>query len=871
MTKFLAAPVSLKTEYLVDPIGLTEREPRFSWMISDPRPGAMQSAYQIRVGTRPESGDLWDTGKVAGSQSHFVVYAGKALVSRQKAYWQVRSYDAGGAESAWSAPAYFELGLLEQSEYAGKWIASSIVGGPQNSTPVPHIRKAFTLAGKIASARLYITALGLYDVKINGKSVSDDVFAPGWTDYSKRVYVQVHDVTALLNQGANAIGVLLNDGWYSGFIAWKNRQNWGDRPKLRAQLEVTFADGTKQTLATDASWKTATGAILASEFLMGEQVDQRLSLGDFSAVNYDDSAWQNVIVPEVQEIKLECSPVPMVRRIEELAPVSISRKRSGRYIVDFGQNMVGRVRLTFAAPAGHTLKMRFAEILTNGTEGDMYLTNMRAARNLDVYTSAGSTPENPDVFEPVFTFRGFRYAEIENYPGELRPENIRGIVLHTPMTSASTFECSEPLLNQLHHNIIWGHKGNFVNVPTDCPQRDERLGWTGDAQVFIRTATLNFDVNAFFAKWITDLLDTQCDNGAMPSVAPNRNFTLPDGGPAWGDAGIICPWTIHLAYADTRVLERAYPGMQKFMKFMAEINSINNIRCHPDLKHHCYGDWLSMDAPPGNNSGGTPNDLIGTAYFAYTAGLLAKIADILGHHDDAERYRATFTRVREAFVNRYITHDGMVINHTQTVYILALHFGLMPENLIPVALQELIRNIERHDNHLTTGFVGTPYLLFALSDFGRSDMALKLLLQKTFPSWLYPVLNGATTIWERWDGWTRDKGFQNSGMNSFNHYAYGAVGHWMMTRLVGIELDENAPAGKHLVIRPELVKNHPLAWAKGSTMTPHGNVTLEWQREGDTYTVKVVIPANTTATLKLPGQAPREIAAGEHQVTCLGQ
>lgn len=869
MPSFPGAPVRLKTEYEANPLGITERLPRFSWLIADSRPGAMQSAYQIRVGSQPGAHDLWDSGKVASSETNFITYGGKPLGSRARGYWQVRSYDAAGAESPWSDSAFFELGLLDKSDFSATWICSSHVGGPQTAAPVPYFRKAFSLDKPIASARLYITALGLYDVQINGKRVSADVFAPGWTEYSKRVHVQAHDVTALLQQGANGVGVMLGDGWYCGFVAWKGRQQWGDRPKLLAQLEVTFKDGSRQTIVTDGSWKTTTGAILQADFLMGEQVDARRDLGDYSAARYDDSAWQPVELPKVPEIALECSAAPMIREINELQPISI-RKLNDRYIVDFGQNMVGWVRLSLAAPAGHTVKLRFAEILSEGDAGDIYLPNMRTARNYDVYTTRGSTAERPEVFEPRFSFRGFRYAEVDNYPGELKPEHVRGIVVHTPMESASSFECSEPLLNQLHHNIIWGHKGNFLNVPTDCPQRDERLGWTGDAQVFVRTASLNFDVSAFFAKWLVDLADAQRADGAIPSVAPNRDFAWNDGGPAWSDAMVICPWTIHLAYGDKRTLERAYPAMQKFMTYMTEINSRNNIRCHPDLKHHCYGDWLSMDAPPGSCVGGTPEEVVGTAFFAYSARLLSQAAEILGHKADAEKYAEIFKRVRDAFVSRYVTREGLVINHTQTAYVLALHFGLLPENMIPVAVKELKENVRRRGGHLSTGFVGTPYLLFALSDHGEPEAALQLLLQKTFPSWLYPVLNGATTIWERWDGWVRGKGFQDAGMNSFNHYAYGAVGHWMMSRLVGIDLDLSAPGGKKFNLRPTLLKDSPLDWVKGSTVTPNGTLTLNWKRQGSEFKVEISVPANTTATLQLPGQPARELKAGQHEFTCGG-
>jgi alpha-L-rhamnosidase len=552
-----------------------------------------------------------------------------------------------------------------------------------------------------------------------------------------------------------------------------------------------------------------------------------------------------------------------VKAIQELAPVDepqlIKRWPKDDYIFDFGQNLVGRVRLRVKAEAGTTIRLRYAETLKDGPAsktGDIYRDNLRTAEQIDYFTCKGD-PEG-DTWEPMFTFHGFRYVEVNGLPSPPTKSDLTAVVMHSDTPLTGDFECSDPLINQLQKNIDWGQRGNFVDVPTDCPQRDERLGWTGDAQVFIRTAAWNRDVQGFFYKWFRDMRDAQGDEGQIPSVIPDTGAAPGDGGPAWADAGVICPWTMYLTYGDKSVLQTQYESMSRFVGYLETI-TIDGLRSHPDYKgFHGFGDWLAQDGS-GKTDGGTPKDLIGTAFTAYCASLMEKIATVLGKTEDAAKFKALFDRTRETFATRYVTPAGLVYPGTQTAYCLALHFDLLPEALRPAATKALVADIKSRGNKLTTGFVGSPYLAHVLSDNGRADMAYKLLHQKQWPSYLYAVTQGATTIWERWDGWTHDKGFQDAGMNSFNHYAYGAIGAWMYQRVAGIDIDEANPGYKHIVLKP-LPFGSDLTHAKAHLETVYGRVESSWQLENDTLTWEITVPPNTTATAYLPAALSIESA-----------
>ncbi|MCE0496639.1 MAG: glycoside hydrolase family 78 protein [Methylacidiphilales bacterium] len=741
------------------------------------------------------------------------------------------------------------------------WIASPIAGGKRTSAPAPYLRKLFRLDQPVRSAQLVVTALGLYECEINGRRVGDEIFAPGWTDYNKRVQYQTYDVTGLLRQGENVLGAILGDGWYCGYVAWHGRQNYGERPRLLARLEVIFQDGSTTVIATDSSWKTALGPILESDMLMGESYDARLDLGAWSQPGNDESRWQPVLVaPPDRPVELVPRLGPPVRRIGEIKPLKESRKatwNSKFRIFDLGQNFTGRIRISIRAPRGATLRIRYAEVLN--PDGSLYTENLREARCTDYYTCRG---EGTEAWEPLFTFHGFRYVDVQG----LQPDDfleVTGVVLHSDMAPTGTFRCSHEGLNQLQHNIVWGQKSNFLEVPTDCPQRDERLGWTGDAQVFIRTAAFNMDVREFFHKWMQDMRDCQGAEGGIPCVVPTiwvwgaEDLPGKDGGPAWADAEIICPWTIYLCYGDRKILADHYESMQRFMEFMAKNRCRGHIRAHPEaFEWQGFGDWLALDGG-GKTEGITPVDLIGTAFYAHDADLMAKTADILGRPGDAKKYRILHGEIVDAFRRRFVTPEGLVVSGTQTSYVLALHFGLIEESTRATAVRELVRDIEKRNYHLATGFVGTPYLLDVLENAGRLDVAYKLLEQETFPSWLFPVRNGATTIWERWDGWTPEKGFQDKGMNSFNHYAYGAVGAWMYRTVAGLEPDPNEPGYAHIIFRPR--PGGSITWAEASLQTALGLAAIRWDLDGDTLQVQLTVPPGAHATFQPPpGYAAKE-------------
>lgn len=870
------------------PLGIDVVHPRFSWQLETGRQGAYQRAYRILAASTPEQlnesqADLWDSKRIESDQSVHVSYDGKALTSRQHVYWKVQVWDDTGTVSE-SEMAWFEMGLLERSDWQAQWIGTNLAGGVRSMVPVPYLRNNFTLEGDIASARLYITSLGVFECFINGERVGEDVFAPGWTDYNQRVQYLTYNVTDLLQSGDNAIGAILGDGWATGYLGWIGRQNYVDRPQLLAQLEITLSDGTTQTILSDDSWLYQFGAITHSDFIMGEAYDARKELICWNTPDADTSSgWMPVETFAHPDIELIAQIGTPVKAIEELVPISDPIDRGGmgrtRWLFDLGQNMVGRVRFKGSALAGTTIILRFAEILDDN--GALYLTNLRSAHATDYYTFKG---DGEEVWESTFTFHGFRYVEIEGYQGEVSRDTITGVVLHSEMEQTGTFECSDPLLNQLQSNILWGQKGNFLELPTDCPQRDERLGWTGDIQVFTETAAFNMDIASFMKRWMLNLQDAQREDGAVPSVVPYVTDAASDGGPAWADAAIICPWTLYESYGDKRILADNYDAMTRFMNYLVE-TSPGYIRCAPDFEGWPgYGDWLSVNAS-------TPRDLIGTAFLAYDASLMARIANILDKPDEAERYQQIFKDTKQAFANRYLANSPVplveytaslerramddadrlsrgnlqavdygeiqsdifntdLFTPTQTAYVLALHFDLLPDDLRPIAVDELVADIERRGTHLSTGFVGSPYLNHVLSQNGRLDVAYDLLQQKEWPSWLYAVTQGATTIWERWDGWTEENGFQTPEMNSFNHYAYGAIGSWMYNTIAGINSDPSQPGYKHIILRPQ--HGGGLDFARATLQTLYGEVVSDWKLEGDTFTYRIVIPPNTTASVNLP-------------------
>lgn len=837
----------LRLENSIDPIGVGETQPRFGWQLMATQRNTEQTAYEVQVAESVAalaSGKKlqWSSGKVVSAASIWVPYGGPALQSGRRYYWKVRIWDNHGNASPWSATATWQMGLLSASDWKAKWIAPSAPESPDR--PSPLLRKTFSLGKKIAHATAYVTAHGLYEAQLNGKRVGDAYLTPGWTVYGKRLQYQAYDVTNLLQPGANAVGVALGSGWYRGNLGWSTRYNvYGKDIALLFQLDITYADGSTETVSSDASWRTATGSILFSEIYHGETVDARLEPKGWTTAAFDDRAWANAAVQDFPMGNLIATYNEPIRKHETFVPKRIFKTPKGELVVDFGQNLVGWCILKVRGQAGTQVVLRHFEVLDKA--GNVYMDNMRAAKVTDTYILSG---QGEETHEPKFTFYGFQFVEVQGYPGNLRPEDIQAVALYSDMRPTGQFHCSEPLLNQLQHNIQWGQNGNFLDVPTDCPQRDERLGWTGDAQAFSRTAMFNRDAYAFFAKWLQDLAADQLPNGSVPFVIP---AAIGQSGAAtgWADAATIIPWNHYLSYGDKRVLERQYASMKAWVGYMERQsrNDLWNTGFH-------FGDWLFYSPAPDDRDGRaavTDKYLLAQCFFAHSTQLMIQTAQVLGKPDEVRYYQNLLGRVKTAFQREYVTANGRLVSNTQTAYVLALHFDMLPENQRPAAVQRLVDNIRSYDYHLTTGFLGTPYLCHVLSRFGQHRVAYKLLHQKTYPSWLYPVTRGATTIWERWDGIKPDSSFQTATMNSFNHYAYGAIGDWMYRTVAGLDADPAIEGYRRLQIRPHPAHSD-LTEAAASLETLYGKVSSAWKIAGNDFVLSVEIPANSKATVSVP-------------------
>ncbi len=841
----------LRVEYKTNPIGIDVLLPRFSWKLVSSQRNTMQKSYQIQVAKEEKFSKksiVWNSAEVASEASHLLDYQGPNLQSRQRYFWKVKVIDSYG-NAAESPVQYFEMGLISPSDWQAKWIEPEKEGfDVKKQQPSPLIRKEFMTKpkGKIASARLYVTSRGLNEMYLNGQRVGKDVLSPGWTAYQARIQYFTYDVTTLVQAGNNAIGAMLGDGWYRGFLVWENNRNlWGQRVALLAQLVVKYTDGSEQIIGTDESWKATTdGPIRENDLYNGETYDARLEKTGWASAGFDASSWWNVKSGNYPKDNLVAPAGPPVRRIEEIKPLKIFKTPAGETVLDLGQNMVGWVRLKVKGPAGTKIKVTHAEVLDQ--KGNFYTANLRHAKCELNYTLKGGDTE---TYEPHFTFMGFRYVCLEGWPSEPTPDNITGIVIHSDMPTSGTFESSKPLINQLHKNIVWGQRGNFVDVPTDCPQRDERLGWTGDAQAFARTATFNKDVAGFFTKWLRDVAIDQKPNGGVPHIVPDLlqrdNPDAIKSSAGWADAATIVPWTMYQVYGDRRLLETQYESMKKWVEYIRK--NAGDKLLWTNGEH--FGDWLSYRGNPQMGEPVTDNDFIATAFFAYSAHLTSKAALVVGKAAEAVEYGELCNNIKKAFLQEYVAPSGRLVCNTQTAYVLALHFDLLPENMRAQAVDRLVQDIKNHGNHLTTGFLGTPYLCHVLTRFGKNEVAYSLLNQETYPSWLYPVKMGATTIWERWDGIKPDGSFQDVSMNSYNHYAYGAIGDWMYQNMLGIDLIDSG--FKKFSIAPK--PGGGFTSAKGTYETPYGIISSAWEQKDGKTMLKVSIPANSKAIVKLTG------------------
>jgi alpha-L-rhamnosidase len=1042
----------LRVEYLKNPLGLGEQNPRFSWEVDDPRRGAVQSAYQLRVAENlallsQESGGAWDSGKVASSECNQIVYGGTPLVARHGYLWKVRTFDAAGEASPWSDPASFGVGPLEPGDWSAQWIGDSLYAkpptparngfhtqfadkedeykwvqvdlggevvftgfrlfptrpyglkpdspgylfpvrfkvwvsddpnftlnfqliddqsyldfknpgiapyeyhvpntrfkmrymrigvfkmakadehghaftlaefqvlnqqevvsngakvtasdslekpewstafltdgdtvshGPGAQEPLPArlLRKSFTLDGKVKSAVAYASALGMYQLYINGKRIGDDALAPGWTDYVTRVAYQTYDVTQALSSGENAIGAILGDGWYSGRIGlasamagYPTRGIYARKPRFLVQVDIELESGEKKTIASDGSWHALLASpIQSSDLLDGEAYDARAEKDGWSSPGFFEVGWDPVEVGSDSRPLLVAQACEPIRVVQELAPVKLTEPKPGTWVYDLGQNVAGWCRFkmhgaaqgsetaaTTAKPAnpatgGRSIKLRYAEVLE--PDGTLYVANLRGAPQTDSYTTRGIGEE---MFEPHFTYHGFRYVEVSGLAAAPALADLTCKAVSTSAREVGRFECSNPTLNKLWQNIRWTLRDNLMSIPTDCPQRDERLGWMGDMNAFAQTAVYQMDLAAFFTKWMQDVRDAQAKDGRFPDFAPHpygrdERFT---GTPAWGDAGVHVPWVAYVNYGDKRLLEKSFESVARWIEYVRSKN--------PDLiwskdRGNDYGDWLNGDALENLNwskkGGAVPNDVLATAFFAHSTDTASKMAAVLGRKDDAQRLSALFEKIKAAFNKEFVTPDGVVKGNTQAGYALALGFDLLPAKIQPSAMAHLSVDItEKRDGHLTTGFQTTHLAMNELARRGKGyiELASRLARDKSFPSWGYMIDQGATTIWERRDGFVKGRGYQDPGMNSFNHYAFGSVGEYMVQWIGGIQPDEASPGYAHFTLRPRggiQIQN-----ARVEYDSIRGKIVSAWRIEGDKFRLEATIPANTSASVYLP-------------------
>jgi alpha-L-rhamnosidase len=1010
-------PTGLTCDAMEQPLGIGDTQPRLSWRLNDSRRGAKQTAYEIRVASSAEKlghgqADLWDTGKVESRESANIVYGGPGLASRRRYYWQVRVWDRDGKLSAYSAPSWWEMGLLSESDWKAQWITrdlpiergdyesrpkwiwtaeedalskatvgkrdfrlsfdlagkptkaallitgkdniavwingkavldaspmskfgrprdpwgtfhqivvsdleagknsiaaevtvdkpewakapvaggliamlrmempdgtvqriisnagwktieahsdaswtakdfdagawsnasvvaeigQSSLGTPWPAEPISWLGRDFQITRGVRSARIYSTALGTYQLYLNGNRVGDDILAPGWTDYRKRIVYQAFDVTRAMRPGTNSLQAILGGGWYGDGLGWlQNRYNFGPPPvRLMGQLEIEYADGTRETIATDESWKAASSAIVRSDIYNGELYDARLEKSKGGVASSAGNDWDKVVVAPAPHAAVVAQDYQPIRAHETLAPKSITNPSPGVYVFDLGQNMVGWARLHVTGNKGTKVQLRFAEVLK--PDGDVYTENLRTAEATDTYILRG---DGHEVFEPHFTFHGFRYIQLTGYPGTPTKNAVEGIAFYTSAPFTMKFHSANSSLNQLWSNILWGQRGNFLSVPTDCPQRDERLGWMGDAEVFWRTASYNANLAAFSHKFTQDIRDAQSAGGAYADVSPRVGPTG-ESAAGWGDAGVIIPWTAYMQFGDKAIVAENWPAMTKWME---HLQSANPNYLWLTERGNDYGDWVAIGSQ-------TSKDMIATVYWAYDAMLMKQMAAALGKNDEAKKYAQLFDNVRSAFQKSYVKEDGTVGTGSQTSYALALHMNLLNEEQRSVAAQKLVDDIKAHDYHLTTGFLGTPYLLPELSRSGHSDIAYKLLMQKTYPSWFYMIEHGATTMWERWNG---DQKMDDPSMNSFNHYAYGAVAEWLYRCAAGIDEDPEGPGFHSIVLHPQFSVD--LGEVDATYESDYGPIGSHWKVAGAAATWNVTIPANTTALLYFPAKVDK--------------
>lgn len=838
-------------EYSKNKLGCDEQFPRFSWLINSNNRDILQTSSHLQVSTKREfSTTVMDTGMRESNQSVLNEYKGPPLQPFTRYYYRVQIIDNRGEESPWSDPGWFETGIMDSENWIASFISPEGEDKPGESAGW-YLEKEIVIEKEIVSARIYATALGLYRLSVNGEEPGENVLSPGWTNYDKRLLYQSYDVSSLLKAGKNTLKGHLGCGWYKGELMG-GRNFFGKRNALSLQMLIRFADGEERWIITDENWKSNPSPVLFSEIYHGEIYDARKEKGE----EISPFSSKGVIVLHQDKSIISAQDGPLIKRQEILKVKKIIRTPRRETVLDFGQNLTGWVRFRVRGKSGEKVILKHAEILDR--KGNFYTKNLRRARQEIRYILKGGEEE---VYEPCFTFQGFRYVHIKSWPGEIRAEDFDAVVVHSEMEDTGSFCCSSELVNQLHHNILWSMKGNFLDIPSDCPQRNERLGWTGDAQAFVGTAVYLKNTSNFYRKWLRDLKSEQTEDGGIPDVIPDvlsrkgrgklKDPINPFNSSAgWSDAAVICPRELYMSYGDKRILEELYETMSRWISYVRRHSEDGLIW----KKGFQYGDWLALDRKRGNSSfGATPNNFVATAFYANSVQIAAETAEKLGFRKDAESYSSLHDHIINAFRERFLDSQGHLKVKTQTAQVLALQFNLIPNDLKAQITEDLVQLIKESGNHLTTGFLGTVYLTRILAKQKRNDIACRLLLREEYPSWLYPVKLGATTIWERWDGVKPDGKMQSKGMNSFNHYAYGAVGQYLYGTVAGITPTE--PGYWKIQIKP-----HPgegLSHSRADLKSPYGHISVEWKintTEINTteMNLSVSIPPNTSARVYRP-------------------
>ncbi len=858
-------PIHLRANSLVEPMTVVAPGPRFSWELEGGGQGATQAAFRIAVSSGGKT--IWDSGKVPSHKQSGVAYDGEPLLPATKYEWELEVWEAGEGSPS-RARSTFGTGLFGEEGWEGSWLSDPypIEAHRDPATlpalPVCYLRREFEVAPDLESATLFATALGAYSARLNGTPVGDHVLAPEWTDYTRRVMYQAYDVTGQLREGANAIGVVLGDGWYAGRLGMSQalhpekllRGVYGLRPKFLCQLVLRYKDGSLQTVSTGGDWRISmSGPVRTSDILDGEFYDGARQMPGWDSPGFEGKEWTR---PKTTSIQSEATIVPQpnepIRVVERLKPKAVTEPAPGVFVLDFGQNHAGFLRANFGGTPGSVIVLRHAEMLNE--DGTVYTENLRGAPQVDRVVLPAS--RSVKAWQPSFTYHGYRYVQIEGLSTRPKPSDYVSLVFTSSAQEVSNFQCSDPGVEQLWSNILWTQRANLMGVPTDCPQRDERLGWTGDILAYGPTAMYRMDLAAFLAKWLQDMRDAQAKDGRYPDFAPHpygpdERFS---GAPGWGDAGVGCAWLLYQATGDKAVLEDHYDSMVRYLDW---IESKNPGYTWANARHNDYGDWLNGNTLVRDGWDATgceiPKEAFATLMWFRSAGQVASAAEVLGRRADAERFTSVAKEIGQAFREAFVAPDGRIQGDTQAGYAMALDFGILTEEQADAATRHLAESVRKRGGAHTTGFHSTRSLLRSLSRHGYNDLAYGILLRKDFPGWGYSIANGATTIWERWDGYVRGRGFQDPGMNSFSHYALGSVGEWIMETVVGIRAFR----------APGRVDFHPqpgpgLTWASGTYRALGGLYACGWRREGEGVEVTVTVPPNQNASLTLPARAMAE-------------